>query len=135
MSPSALKQVSRRVMAAALSAADPGAAVKRSLAAAGQGFAICGREYRPIGSLTLAAVGKAASGMADAALEILGPRVSKGIVVLPQGYPCTHHPGMDVVEAGHPVPNKGGLAAAERVSDLAARMRESDVLLLLLSGG
>ena len=135
MSLSELKRVCRRVMAAALSAADPGAAVGRNLAAADQGFRVCGREYRPKGSLLVAAVGKAASGMADAALEILGPRVSKGILVLPQGYPCTRHPGVDILEAGHPVPNEGGLAAAERLADLAARMQEGDVLLLLLSGG
>jgi len=130
-----LKQVSLRVVAAALSAADPGAAVRRSLVAAGQGFTVCGREYRPGGILTLAAVGKAASGMADAAIEILGSRVSRGIVVLPQGYPCTRHRGLEVLEAGHPVPNEGGRAAAGRVWDLAAQMQESDILLLLLSGG
>ena len=135
MSPAELKQVSLRIVGAALSAADPGAAVKRSLAATNRGFAVRGREHRLMGSLTLTAVGKAAAGMAGAALEILGPRVSKGIVVLPQGYPGTFSPGMDVLEAGHPVPNEGGLAAAQRLMDLAAGMQESDVLLLLLSGG
>jgi glycerate 2-kinase len=135
LSPAELKQVSLRIMGAALSAADPAAAVRRNLAAAGQGFTVCGREHRPTGSLTLAAVGKAAAGMADAALEVLGPRLSKGIVVLPRGYPRTRHPGMEVLEAGHPVPDEGGLAAAERLSDLAAHLQESDILLLLLSGG
>ena len=135
MSPAELKQVSLRIMGAALSAADPAAAVRRNLAAAGQWFTVCGREHRPTGSLTLAAVGKAASGMADAALEVLGPRLSKGIVVLPRGYPRTRHPGFEVLEAGHPVPDEGGLAAAERLSDLAAHLQESDILLLLLSGG
>jgi glycerate-2-kinase len=135
MSPVELKEVSLRVMAAALSAADPAAAVKRSLASAEQGFAIRGREYRQEGTLAVVAAGKAAAGMADAALEILGPRVTGGIVVVPQGYPCTRHPGVDVLEAGHPVPNEQGLAAAHRVSDLAARMQENDILLLLLSGG
>jgi len=124
-----------RIVNAALSAADPGAAVRRNLAAARQGFAVCGREYKPTGSLTLASVGKAASGMADAALEILGARVSRGIVVLPRGYPRTHHPGMDILEAGHPLPDERGRAAAVRLSDLAAHLRENDILLLLLSGG
>jgi glycerate 2-kinase len=135
LSPAELKQISLRIMGAALSAADPAAAVRRNLAAAGQWFTVCGREYRPAGSLTLAAVGKAASGMANAALEVLGPRLSKGLIVLPRGYPRTPHPGMDVLEAGHPVPDEGGLAAAERLSDLAGHLRESDILLLLLSGG
>jgi len=135
MSPAELKQVSLRVMAAALSAADPAAAVRRNLAAAEQGFAACGREHAREGRLILVAAGKAAAGMADAALEILGAQVSEGIVVLPQGYPYTRHPPLDVLEAGHPVPNEQGLAAARRVMDLAVHMQERDLLLLLLSGG
>ena len=135
MSPAELKQVSLRVMAAALSAADPAAAVRRNLAAAEQGFAACGREHAHEGRLILVAAGKAAAGMADAALEILGAQVSEGIVVLPQGYPYTRHPPLDVLEAGHPVPNEQGLAAARRVMDLAVHMQERDLLLLLLSGG
>ena len=68
MSLSKLKQISQRVMATAFAAAGPGSAVKRNLAAADQGSRACRREYGPKGSLFIAAVGMAASGMADAAL-------------------------------------------------------------------
>jgi glycerate 2-kinase len=137
MSLSELKHVSRRIMAAALAAADPAAAVRRSLAAAGRGFMASGRECRYGGRLLLVAAGKAAAGMSDAAIEILGERVSEGIVVVPQGYPppAAVHPRVGLVEAGHPVPNQQGHDAARRVMELADHMREDDLLLLLLSGG
>jgi glycerate-2-kinase/ubiquinone/menaquinone biosynthesis C-methylase UbiE len=137
MSLAELKQASRRIMRAALAAADPAAAVRGNLSAAGRGFTACGREYGQEGRLILVAAGKAAAGMAGAALEILGARVSEGIVVVPQGYPKrdSPHPRVDVLEAGHPIPNEQGLAAARRVVGLTAHMRESDVLLFLLSGG
>jgi hypothetical protein len=43
MNPAELKQVSRRIMTAALSAADPAAAMRRTLAATESGFAVRGR--------------------------------------------------------------------------------------------
>lgn len=137
MSLSELKRVSRCIMRAALAAADPAAAVRENIAAAGRGFTACGKEYRRDGRLLLVAAGKAAAGMADAAVGILGARVSEGIVVTPQGYPRRdpHHPRITILEAGHPIPDEHGLAAALSVVELADHMQESDVLLLLLSGG
>jgi glycerate-2-kinase len=137
MSLSELKEVSRRIMRAALAAADPAAAVRAKIAAAEHGFNACGKDYRCDGRLLLVAAGKAAAGMADAALEILGARVSEGIVVTPRGYPRRGlpHPRVTDIEAGHPVPNQQGHDAARSVVELADHMRESDLLLLLLSGG
>jgi hydroxypyruvate reductase len=43
--------------------------------------------------------------------------------------------GIPVVEAGHPVPDQDGIAATERVLDLAAGAGADDLVLVLLSGG
>ncbi len=42
---------------------------------------------------------------------------------------------IDVIEAGHPVPDAAGLAAAARTLDLADRAGANDLVLVLLSGG
>jgi hydroxypyruvate reductase len=42
---------------------------------------------------------------------------------------------LEVVEAGHPVPDAAGLAAADRTLALAADAAEDDLVLVLLSGG
>jgi hypothetical protein len=51
--------------------------------------------------------------MADAALEILSARVSGGIVVVPQGYPCTRHPRIDILQAGRLKPSPAAVSAAQ----------------------
>jgi glycerate-2-kinase len=43
--------------------------------------------------------------------------------------------GMQVVHAGHPIPNRRGLRAAERVLAVASSLGPEDLLIVLLSGG
>ena len=49
--------------------------------------------------------------------------------------PSARFPGVAVFDAGHPSPNAGSAAAAERALDLARQSRERGGLLVLLSGG
>ena len=133
-----LKHTARRIMEAALRAADPAAAVARSLSATVGGFAVSGREYPLDGKLYLVAVGKASQGMASAALAILEDAVTEGIVVTPRGYGLilgACHPRIAILETGHPVPDEQGLEAARRVSALVEGMGERDTCIVLLSGG
>ena len=77
------------------------------------------------------AVGKAAAGMLEGAKEVF-PK-AEALLVLPHGYPAP--PGVEVVYAGHPVPDEGSLLAGERALALARGLSEGDRLLVLLSGG
>ena len=139
MSTDELKDTARRIIRAALEAADPAAAVSRALAATPRGFLASGSPFPVEGRLVLVAVGKAAAAMTRGALGILGERVTGGIVVLPHGYPADiggQAAGrIQVVAAGHPVPDEGGLRAARGVLDLVEAMQERDTCLFLLSGG
>jgi hydroxypyruvate reductase len=85
--------------------------------------------------------GKASTAMAGAVEEWLGREVDEGLVVVPHGYrltlPATAQKlrRIEVVEAGHPVPDQIGIAAAERVIDLTTECGKYDLLIVLLSGG
>jgi glycerate-2-kinase len=137
----ALKEAAHGIVRAALAAADPRAAVLRSLSVRAGSLVSCGVERTCLGRLFLVAVGKASAGMTAGAFEALGPlaaRIDAGVVVLPHGYPCRFGPAgaaIEVRETGHPVPDETGLAAARRVAALVDGMREDDLLLFLLSGG
>ena len=85
--------------------------------------------------------GKASVAMAGALEEKLGEALSEGLVVVPHGYRQTL-PGtermphrIEVVEAGHPVPDEAGLQAAARVLEKAKACGEGDLVLVLISGG
>jgi hydroxypyruvate reductase len=78
--------------------------------------------------------GKASAAMARAVEERLGDRVSGGLVVVKDGYTAPTH-RVTVVEAGHPVPDARGEAAASRLLDLARTAGGDDLVLVLVSGG
>mgnify|MGYP006292381577 CR=1 FL=1 len=90
----------------------------------------------PPGRVVLLALGKAAVGMAQAAVEHYRPLGSEvgGVVVAPHDV-ATPVAGLDVVGAGHPVPDAGSLRGGERLLSAAASATADDLVLLLISGG
>lgn len=85
------------------------------------------------GNLYLVAVGKAAWQMAQAACEIC--IFKAGVVITKYGHSNGKIPGVDVYEAGHPVPDRNSFTATEAVLELTAHLTEADTVVFLLSGG
>jgi glycerate 2-kinase len=84
---------------------------------------------------TVIGAGKASASMAMA-VENYWPSDCKldGLVVTRYGHslPCQR---IQVIEAGHPVPDDAGAVAAQTIYDLAANASEDELLLVLISGG
>jgi glycerate 2-kinase len=72
--------------------------------------------------------------MARALADVLGDRITAGFVVVKDGY-TARVGGIEVVEAGHPVPDARGQAAAGRILDLARQAGPRDLVIVLVSGG
>ncbi len=123
----------RRILTEALAAADPRAAVRRALSLRDGQVCVGGRAIEARRVVVLA-VGKAAAGMAAAAVEIMGERVDGGLVVTKRGYD-EDVPTLRTLIAGHPEPDEGSRAAAIAVDALATSLGEGDLLLALVSGG
>ena len=124
------------VLQAGLAAADPRDAVLRSLdvdpenghiSAAGESFAA--------ERVFVLAAGKAAGAMARAATELLGDKVSGGLVVAKAGQENSVPEGLETIYASHPEPDEHSIAAARRVEELVEPLGEGDLLLALVSGG
>lgn len=118
----ALRSEARRLFQAGLDAADPFDATRSALRshplpAARQRFLI--------------AAGKAAVSMAEAALT----GDWDAALVVTDGGNARPVAGAEVVEAGHPLPDAAGLAAAERVLAMAGSAGPEDLVLFLVSGG
>ncbi len=89
---------------------------------------------RPKGRVAVVGAGKAAASMA-VAVERAWPDVAiSGLVVTryAHGLPTRC---IEVVEAGHPVPDEAGEGAATRMLELVASLGPDDLLLALISGG
>ena len=78
--------------------------------------------------------GKASAAMAHAAEDVLGDRITGGFVVVKDGYTAPTR-RVTIAEAGHPVPDARGEAAADRLLALARDAGSTDRLLFLASGG
>ncbi|MFA7505237.1 MAG: glycerate kinase [Burkholderiaceae bacterium] len=83
----------------------------------------------------VAGAGKAAAAMA-AAFDAAWPAATplEGLVVTRYGH-GEQAGRIEVIEAGHPMPDEAGMAAAERMLDAASGLEPEDLLVVLLSGG
>jgi hydroxypyruvate reductase len=88
------------------------------------------------GRLVAIAIGKAAVPMMAAA-QARASAPLPGLVVAPHGHvpPGTGWPGVEIITAGHPLPDAMSLVAGERALALAAGLGAGDHLLMLVSGG
>ena len=111
----------RGLFEAAVAAADPAKVVPSHLPSP------------PRGRTLVLAAGKAAASMARA-VEQCWPNDIEGIAVTRYGHgvDCRR---IEVIEAGHPLPDEAGQDAASRFLSAAAGLGSNDVLLFLLSGG
>ncbi len=130
-----------QVMRAALEAVEPGAAVRRYLCLEGSRLKVGGAKAFNLDDFERVLVvggGKAGAPMAAAVADILGRRLTSGVVVVKHGHtlgdPSATGP-IEIVEAGHPVPDEAGLQGAGRIADLLRDATSRDLVLCLISGG
>jgi len=120
-----LREVARAVFDAALASGDVSPLVRRALAG-----------VRPPGAgrVRVVGAGKASGTMAAAAEAALGDAIVDGFVVVKDGYRAATR-RIRIVEAGHPVPDARGEAAAREIRAIADAAGADDLLLVLVSGG
>ncbi len=128
-----------RVMAAALKAVDPYAALVRSLQLSGDRLSLAGQDYdlSSVRHVWVVGAGKAAYPMARAAADLLGPRLAGGLVIVKDGY-APPEAALDPIElcpAAHPLPDERGVQATRRMAALLERASADDLVLCLISGG
>lgn len=126
-----------QLIGAALTAADPGAAVRRGLHLEREFLRVGTRRVSlpPHSRLFLIAIGKAAPGMAAAAIEVVGERIEAGVVTTLLPGSTSQPANVRVIQTGHPLPDTNSLIAGRLALDLAGQARSGDRVLVLVSGG
>ena len=120
-----LRKDAEEIIQGAIGAALPDAAVRRAM------------EQCPLGEgkVVLVSVGKAAWQMAKAAADLLGDRISAGVVVTKYGHSMGPVSNFEIIEAGHPVPDENSFRGAEAAIRLVSGLAPEDLVLFLVSGG
>ncbi len=80
--------------------------------------------------------GKAGGAMAEALEEMLGDRITRGVVNVLRGTKSRFRTSRIILnEASHPIPDEDGMRGAEAMIKLAEEAGEKDLVICLISGG
>ncbi len=121
---------------AALNAVDPQAAIKRRLQRAGSILTVEGRQYNldQYKRVLVVGGGKAGAPMAQAVEEVLGDRITAGLVNVKYGYGGPTKI-IEIVQAGHPIPDDKSVAGTRKMIELLSDSDEQTLVIALISGG
>ena len=126
------ESILKSAFAAAVAVADPQIIVPQHLAK------IFPLGCEPKGRCVVVGAGKASASMASA-LEAYAkshwPQIDiEGVVLTRYGHnsPTSH---LQIIEAGHPVPDQAGMDGAKEIYRLVSELNQGDVLIALISGG
>lgn len=131
-----LRSAARTILAAAIAAGDARQLTRQALRLEGTRLSVAGRTFdlERVGRIVVVGAGKASGEMAEALESVLRDRISEGLVVVRERRAAT--PGrVRVVEAGHPLPDERGRAAAEELRGLVTGLGPEDLVFCLGSGG
>lgn len=149
-----LKQAAREIFDKAVKSVDAGEAVRRAVQLEGSQLKIVNATFnlkdRPTGIYSIA-IGKAARAATSALTEILGVRLTAGVITAPskenlETGPASaikpalanisFHERWSVFDGGHPLPNRQSLDAARAAFDILRRADDERALVIfLISGG
>ncbi len=121
---------------AALNAADPRKLVKSKLTL--KDSTLTADKYSfdlsKLSHIYVVGGGKASGPMAEALEEVLGNRITKGLVNVPRS--CKSKTRAVLLhEASHPIPDEAGVEGTRRMLEMAEQAEKDDLVVCLISGG
>lgn len=124
------------IFQAGLQAVAPGAAIKKILQRDGDKLSVVKKEYdlSRFENIIVLGAGKAGSTMATAIEDVLGDRITSGLIIVKYGH-LEKLGKIKTLEAGHPVPDQNGFNGAQDIYQHALLADEKTLVICLISGG
>src|SRR6266404_602702 len=129
-----LRQSARLIWEAALNAANPATFIRKFLRVHDNVLNAGGKDIEIRGRLIVIGAGKPSAKMAQTVEDILGSHITAGVVVTKYGHALPLR-RIQLVEAGHPIPDAAGIRAVRETRDLLRGLTKDDLVLVLISGG
>lgn len=130
-----------KILAASINAVDPASALRENVSLEDGNLIVASHIYKLIQykNIYVVGAGKAGFPMATAISEILGERLTNGIIIINDGNRDTKdtllHQRMKIIEASHPLPDHRGVAGTNKIINLLESTQPDDLVLCLISGG
>ncbi len=136
-----LRSVARAIFSKAVSAVDPGRLLRERIQIEKNRLLIRAEENRELTfdlshfeKIFVVGTGKASNSMAKAIEEMFGERITTGMVTTKYGHLLPLRK-IEIIEAGHPLPDQKGYEGAKRIRNLLKESGPGDLVIFLLSGG
>ncbi|MBS7620347.1 glycerate kinase [Candidatus Bathyarchaeota archaeon] len=131
-----LREDALNILCSAVEAVDPREAVFRVLTSEKKAVCIKDLTINEPSRIIVTGGGKASGRMSEAVEMVLGNRISEGIVIVPKGTKSSFKLNrIQLAEAPHPIPDESSIEASKRIFSLLTDLEESDLVLVLISGG
>jgi len=130
------RQKAVAIMSAALEAVDPAEAIRRQVRLDDSILTVGGRAYdlTRYQHIYVIGGGKAGGSMALAVEQLLGDRITAGLVNVKYGYTLPTNI-IQLHEAGHPLPDEEGMRGTEAIIQFLKWATKGDLVICLISGG
>lgn len=129
-----LRRAAQEIFSGALAEVYAGNALRKRLRLEGERLRVFDEVYELKTHVYAIAIGKAAVSLASALDEVLGSRLTSGVLAAPDSPEISSR--WKVFEAGHPLPNQASMdAARESIKLLRLAEHERALVLFLISGG
>jgi len=136
-----MRSESEEIFKSAVAAVNPYEAVRRFVRVEGDKLSLGPGErpaiemdLRPYDRILLVGGGKATAPMARAIEELMGPRLSQGIITVKYGF-GEKLSKTEIIEANHPLPDQKGVEGTAKILHLLQGAGEKDLVFSLISGG
>jgi hydroxypyruvate reductase len=136
-----MKRTAKAIFSKALSAVDPSKILKERIRIEGDRLSIKMQgdlekifDLKTFHKIVLAGTGKASNSMARVVEELFGDRMTKGVITTKYGH-LLQLKQTQIIEAGHPIPDRKGYEGARKIQRLLKESGPSDLVIFLLSGG
>ncbi|MDR4495143.1 MAG: glycerate kinase [Nitrospirales bacterium] len=131
-----IRQILKPLLSAGLDACDPFLSITQNMTLKNYRLNVKDFAYdlKKFNRVVCVGAGKASGRMAIGLEQVFGEHLTSGIVVVKDGYgvPCQK---IQIVEAGHPVPDRRGGKATKQILSFVRSLIRRDLLIVLLSGG
>jgi hydroxypyruvate reductase len=136
-----MRGMAKQIFSKAVSAVDPAQKLKDTVRIEGNQLLIKTEEGSEkafhldrFKNIFLTGAGKASASMASAMEQILGDRISQGIITAKYGHTLPLKKTA-IIEAGHPIPDQKGFEGTKKIQSLLKPSGSEDLVIFLLSGG
>ena len=131
-----LREDALSIIQSGIQASDPGLGTLKNIRVDGDALIVGTDTFdmKAIDHIYVVGAGKGSFPIAEALESLLGERISQGFVVVKKGEKRRlRH--IEIIEAGHPIPDQNSIIGAEKIRAIAEKATEKDLVFAAITGG